>query len=277
MRQRWARQLGYIGCVIQALIDTLEAQPIEVFSGLLRRQLGQLGVCMVDGRVVERAKADALIAQVLDVARQALGRLGDRPGDALRMLDAVRGAGCDALEAERPRLEAARAERFPPPVAVTWREIAALHALAAEHPGLCRVGPPVTHVEFAVRMAAAGNELPAELLALYAACSYLELTCRHVAASAGSICAGEALRIRDGRVILFDRIKRHPSMMLIEQPGISIAQAIGTWWLVLEDDRAPATRRPLDLQGVLRFALRRMDAPSLEALLTDLSWRRFFT
>jgi hypothetical protein len=125
-------------------------------------------------------------------------------------------------------------------------------------------------------MAAAGSELPTELLALYAACSYLELTCRHVAASAGSIGPGEALRVRDGRVILFDRIKRHPSMMLIEQPGISIAQAIGTWWLVLEDDRAPAVKRPLDLQGMLRFALRRIDAPSLEALVTDLAWRRFF-
>jgi hypothetical protein len=30
------------------------------------------------------------------------------------------------------------------------------------------------------------------------------------------------------------------------------------------------------LQGLLRFALRRVDAPSLEVLLTDLSWRRFF-
>jgi hypothetical protein len=268
--------VGYIRSVIQALLDTLEAQPIEVFSGLLRRQLAQLGVCMVDGRVVAKAQADALVSQLLGVARQALDRLADRPGDALVMLDAVRGAGCDQLEAERPRLEAARAERFPPPPAVTWREIAALRALATDQPRLCRIGPPVTHVEFAARMAAGGTELPRELLGLYAACSYLELTCRYVAAPAGSICAGEALRVRDGRVILFDRLKRHPAMMLVEQPGISIAQAIGTWWLVLEDDRAPATRRPLDLQGVLRFALRRMDAPSLEALLTDLSWRRFF-
>jgi hypothetical protein len=45
---------------------------------------------------------------------------------------------------------------------------------------------------------------------------------------------------------------------------------------VLEDDRAPATRRPLDLQGLLRFALRRVEAPSLEVVLTDLAWRRFF-
>jgi hypothetical protein len=45
---------------------------------------------------------------------------------------------------------------------------------------------------------------------------------------------------------------------------------------VLEDDRAPAIKRPLDLQAMLRFALRRRDAPTLEVLLTDLSWQRFF-
>jgi hypothetical protein len=160
---------------------------------------------------------------------------------------------------------------------VTWRELAELRVLAERHPELCRIGPPASHVEFAARLAAAGCELPRELLALYAAASHVELGCRHLSASAGAICAGEALRVRDGRVILFDRVKRHPTMMLVEQPGVSIAQALGTWWLVLEDERAPTTRRPLDLQGFLRFALRRVEAPSLEALLTDLAWRRFFT
>jgi len=263
--------------VIQALADTLETQPIEVFSGQLRRRLVELGVGMVDGRVIAKADADALAAEVLEVARRALlGKLAEQPGDALRVLDAVRSAGFDQLEGQRSRLERARSERFPPPSPVTWREIAELRALAADHPELCRLGPPATHVEFAARLAATGCELPRELLALYAGCSYLELTCRHVATPAGSICPGEALRVREGRLILFDRFKRHPAMMLVEQPGISIAQAIGTWWLVLEDDHAPAVRRPLDLQGFLRFALRRMDAPSLEVLLTDLSWRRFF-
>jgi hypothetical protein len=262
--------------VIQALEDTLETQPIELFSRLLRRHLTQLGVGMAEGRVIPRAEADALAAQVLGVARRAVRQLAERPGDALRVLDAVRSAGVDALEAERPQLERARAERFPPPPAVTWRELGELRALAGRSPALCRVGPPATHVEFAARLAASGTELPGELLALYAACSHIELTCRHVAALAGGVPPGEALRIRDGRVILFDRVKRHPAMMLVEQPGISIAPALGTWWLVLEDERAPMTRRPLDLQGLLRFALRRMDAASLEALLTELSWHRFF-
>jgi hypothetical protein len=262
--------------VIDDLVATLETQPVEAFAAQLRRRLGQLGVCLVDGRVIARSEADALVRQVLDVARHALGLLAERPGDALRVLDAVRANGLDHLEPERPRLERARAERHPPPPPVTWREIGELRALADRDPGLCRIGPPASHVEFAVRHAAAGCELPGELLALYAAVSHIALDCRHVAASAGAICAGDALRVRDGRLILFDRIKRHPTMMLIEQPGVSIAQALGTWWLVLEDDRAPTTRRPLDLQGFLRFALRRVEAPSLEVLLTDLAWRRFF-
>jgi hypothetical protein len=268
--------------VIQALADTLETQPIEVFSQLLRRRLAELGVCMVEGRVVARAEADGLAGQVLELARRAvLGKFVDQPGDGLRVLDAARSAGFEQLEGERPRLEGECAARFPPPAPVTWRELAELRALAAEHPELCRIGPPAAHVEFAARLAASGYELPRELLALYAACSYVELTCRCVATPAGSIsavsiCAGDALRVRDGRLIVFDRRKRHPALMLVEQPGISVAQAIGTWWLVLEDDRAPATRRPLDLQGFLRFALVRMEAPSLEILLTDLSWRRFF-
>lgn len=262
--------------MIHELVTALETQPIEAFAGLLRRRLGQLGVCLVDGRVIARAEADALAAQALAVARRALGELADRPGDALRVLDAARSTGFDQLEAERPRLLAERARRFPPPAPVTWRELAELRSLAARHPELCRVGPPATHVEFAARLAAAGHELPGELLAFYAAADHVELACRHVATPSGGICRGDALRVRDGRLILFERVRRHPANLLIEQPGVSIAQAIGTWWLVLEDDRAPAIRRPLDLQGLLRFALRRVDAPSLEVLLTDLAWRRFF-
>lgn len=263
--------------VLQELADTLETQPIEAFATLLRRWLAQLGLSMVDGRVVARPDADALAAQVLAMVKAAISaQLAERPGDALRVLDAVRAAGFAELEPERPRLEHDRARRFPPPPPATWRELAELRALAARHPELCRVGPPATHVEFAARLLASGSELPGELLALYAAASHVELTCRHVAASAGGICAGDALRVRDGRLILFDRVKRRPALMLIEQPGVSITRALGTWWLVLEDEHAPATRRPLDLQGLLGFALLRVEAPSFEALLTDLAWRRFF-
>lgn len=263
--------------MIQELTQAFETSSLEAFTSVLRGRLQQLGVSMLDGRVIAKPEAEALAAQVVAVVRGLLAdQLADRPGDALRVLDALRSTGYTQLEPARGALERERARRFPPPAPVTWPELDLLRALAAEDPAHCRVGPPATHVEFAARLAAAGTEVPGELLAFYAASSHVTLACRHVAASAGSICAGEALRVRDGRLILFDRVKRHPVTLHIEQPGISIVPAIGTWWLVLEDDQAPATRRPLDLQGLLRFALRRMDAPALEVLLTDLAWRRFF-
>jgi len=263
--------------VIEELAQTFEAMPFDVFAGVLRGRLQQLSVGMVDGRVIAKPDAEALAVQVIELVRgSVLGKLAGRPGDALRVLDALRNTGFLQLESERAHHERECAKRFPPPAPATWRELAELRALAAAHPEHCRVGPPASHVEFAARLGETGIELPGELLALYAACSHIALACRHVAASAGSICPGEALRVRDGRLILFDRIKRHPVTLLVEQPGLSILQVLGTWWLVLEDDRAPAIKRPLDLQGMLRFAVRRMDAPTLEVLLTDLSWRRFF-
>ncbi|HEX7836530.1 MAG TPA: hypothetical protein VF469_03655, partial [Kofleriaceae bacterium] len=73
--------------MIQELTDTLATQPIEVFAGLVRRRLAQLGLSMVDGRVIARPDADALAAQVLAMVQAAVStRLADRPGDALRVL-----------------------------------------------------------------------------------------------------------------------------------------------------------------------------------------------
>ncbi|HET7504495.1 MAG TPA: hypothetical protein VFK02_25915 [Kofleriaceae bacterium] len=258
------------------LTRAFEASPFDDFATALRRRLAQLSAGMLDGQVIARPQAQVLAAHLIERVGELLERLVERPGEALRVLDALRSTGFLELEPERDRFERECARRFPPPAPVTWRELAELRALATAHPAHCQLGPPVIHVEFAARLEAAGTPLPGELLGFYAAASHVALSCRHVAAAAGRICPGDALRVRDGRLILFDRIKRHPTMLLIEQPGISIAQALGTWWLVLEDDRAPEIRRPLDLQGLLRFALRRGEAPSLEVLLTDLAWRRFF-
>jgi hypothetical protein len=260
--------------MMQELAQALEAEPFDVFVALVRKRLQELSVRLHAGRVITRPEAEALAVELLELVRgNVFGRLTERPGDALRLLDAVCGTGYTELEPERPHYVRECARRFPPPRPAAWREIAELHALAAIHPDQCQVGPPVVHLEFVERL---GAELPDELLALYAACSHISLSCRHVAIPAVRICAGEALRLRDGRVMVVDRIRRQPATLFLEQPGISIAQAVGTWWLVLEDDRAPATRRPLDLQGLLRFALLRREATSLELLLTDLSWRRFF-
>lgn len=262
--------------MIDELSRTFDHQPFDVFVRLLGRRLQHLCVGMLDGRVLEPADAHALASQVIALLRDLLSRLDRRPADALRLLDALRSTGFVELEGVRGDHEAACATRYPPPLPATWRELAELHERAQHHPAHCRLGPPARHIAFATQLAAAGTELPHELLALYAACSHISLMCRHVGSSAAELCAGEALRVRDGHLVLIERIKRQPVTMLVEQPGVSIAPALGTWWLVLEDDRAPATRRPLDLQGVLRFALRRMDAPTLESLLTELSWRQFF-
>jgi len=262
--------------MIAELAHTFEHASLGVFLRLLCRRLQHLGVGLVDGRVVDQAEAAGLTGDVLALVHDVLARLADRPADALRVLDAVRSCGLVELEAARADHAAACVARYPAPPPARWPELAELQARARDDAAHCRLGPPVLHIEFAARLVAEGIALPGELLALYAACSHVVLDCRHVAAPAAEILAGDALRARDGRLTLIERVRRRPTTMLVEQPAISIAHALGTWWLVLEDERAPATRRPLDLQGLLRFALRRMDAPTLEALLTDLSWRQFF-
>lgn len=263
--------------VIDELRESFAGDPFDAFANLFRRRIQHLAACLIDGEVIDRGEADRVMARVTELARDhLLVALAERPGDALRVLDVLVAAGNPALEAARAGCEATRARLHPPPPPVRWPEILELRGLAERFPDHCQVGPPATHIEFAARYAAVGTELPIELLAVYAACSHVQLTCRHVATLAGMIGPGESLRVYDGRIVLFKRVRRDPRMMFVEQPGLSIARELGSWWLVLEDEHAPATRRPLDLQSFLRFALRRMEAPSREVLLTDLAWRRFF-
>lgn len=261
--------------MIDDVAQLLASQPHDVVLRELRKRLQQLGAGMANGRIVPRAEADALAERVVELVRGHLcERLLDQPCEALSLLDLVRNTGYGALEPERPRFEAARRLRYPPPVPVGWREIELLRQAAAADPEHSTVGPPADHVAFASQL---GAELPSDLLALYAACSQFSLACRHVRpALAAALPAGDQLKLRDGRIVLFDRKKRHPAMQMLEQPGLSIMQALGTWWFVLEDAQAPAIRRPLDLQGMIRFALMRHAAPNLEMLVTDLAWQRFF-
>lgn len=262
--------------VIAELTTSFETEAFAVFLRRLNRRLQHLAVSMLDGKVLTRTDADALTGQVVQLLRVLCGRLEERPVDALRVLDLLRGVGVTTLEPLRDGHEAACARRYPAPPAPTWRVLGELRDRAQRHPEHCQLGPPVAHVAFAARLADEGTEVPAELLALYAVFGHVTLRCRHVPVAAGSICAGDALRVRDGRLVVLPRAPRQPVTMHVEQPGISIAQLLGTSWFVLEDERAPATRRPLDVAGFLGFALHRMEATTLEALLTDLSWRRFF-
>lgn len=262
--------------MIAELSQSFETDAFDVFVRRLDRRMQELAVCLVDGKVVARPDAQAMTAQVVQLMRVILGRLDERPVDGLRVLDTLRKVGVDTLEPLRAGHEVACARRYPAPAAPTWRVLGELRERAARHPEHCELGAPVPHVAFAARLAGEGHEVPAELLALYAVFGHVTLRCRHVAVLAGSICAGDALRVRDGRLHVLPRARRHPVTMHVEQPGISIAYDLGTCWLVLEDGRAPAVRRPLDLPGLLGFALLRQEAQTLEALLTDLSWRRFF-
>jgi hypothetical protein len=261
--------------MVDEVAQLLESQPHDVVLRELRKRLQQLGAGMANGQIVPRAEADALAARVVELVRgHVCDRLLEQPCEALALLDLVRNTGYATLEPERPRLETARRLRYPPPSPVAWREIEQLRQLAAADPEHCTVGPPADHVAFASQL---GAEMPADLLALYAACTHFSLGCRHVRpALAAALPAGDRLTLRDGRIVLFDRKKRHPALQMLEQPGLSIMQALGTWWLVLEDAQAPAIRRPLDLQGMIRFALMRQAAPDLEVLVTDLAWHRFF-
>src|SRR5882757_6635934 len=95
--------------VIDELSHAFETQAFEVFLRQLRRRLEHLGVCLVDGQVVSRAEADALAARLLELVRGQLGQLAGRPGDALRVLDALRATGFVQLEATRADHERERA------------------------------------------------------------------------------------------------------------------------------------------------------------------------
>ncbi len=49
------------------------------------------------------------------------------------------------------------------------------------------------------------------------------------------------------------------------------------WWLVYEHEYQPIAKKPLELRGLLGFALQRMHAISFEALNGgELSWERYF-
>ena len=59
--------------------------------------------------------------------------------------------------------------------------------------------------------------------------------------------------------------------------AFSLASVASLWWLVYENEYEPIAKKPLELQGLLRFALQRMRAISFEALNEgELSWERYF-
>ena len=264
--------------VIDGLRRTLVAsRSSSVFVDEMENRIRQLMADMVDGRVLPKQEADALRASMLDLVRsEALTKFADRnPDDALRILDKLKAYGFTQLENERPKLEAARASKFPPPPPVDWPEISELRAAAEQHPDVCSVGAPIQSVYFVKALQDDGIALPDELLGLYAACDGFDLSClstRHVAVFSllpvQSIDISEAADAYPRRAVLF-------------QGGDEVQFSVfrdrnKQWWIVYEYEYEPIAKKALDLRELARFGLGRMHAATAEALDDQWSWERFF-
>lgn len=232
---------------------------------------------MVDGRVLPKPEAAALRASILDLVRQeALPKLGSRnPSDALQVLDKLRAYGFAQLEGERAPLERARASKFPPPPPATWPELVELREAAARRPDVCRLGAPAGNVYFAKALEEDGLPLPEDLLALYAACNGFDLSCAsapHIPVF--SMLAGESIDV-------CEQADGTPPRAAVFQGGDEVQLCAyrdrkKAWWLVYEFEFEPVGKKLLDLRDLVRFGLKRMGAPAVEALDGELSWERFF-
>jgi len=241
-------------------------------------RIHQLVANMVDGRVLPRHEADALKASIVELVRsEALVKFaGHDPDDALAILDKLKAYGYTQLEGERAPLTAALAARFPPPPPATWPELEELRVAAGQHPDACRIGPPVQSIHFAKQLEEEGVALPEELLTLYAWCESFDLSC--VGATylpVFSLAPPLSLDVSEAE-------DGYPRRQAVFQGGDEVQFSVyrdrkRQWWLVYEREYQPMGKKPLDLRRLIRFGLRRMNAPAAEDLLgAELSWERFF-
>jgi hypothetical protein len=265
--------------VVEGLRRTLASpRSPSAFAEELESRVRQLLADMVDGRVLPRPEANALRASIVELVRiEALPKLAIRnPDDALRVLDKLKAYGFTQLEGERPQLEAARAAKFPPPPAITWPELAELHAAAQRHPDACSVAPGIRSAYFVKELQNDGISLPDQLPALYAACNGFDLSCvgaPHIPVF--SLLPSESVDI-------FDEKDGYPRRAVVFQGGDDVQLSVyrdrkKQWWLVYEHELLPINKKPLDLRELVRFGLERMNAPIVEVLDGGaLSWDRLF-
>lgn len=264
--------------VIEGLRKTLAASRSSVaFVTEMEERIRQLLANMVDGMVLPRHEADSLRASIIDLVRsEALTKFAARnPDDALRILDKLRAYGYTQVESERADLEAARSAKFPPPPAVAWPELTELAAAAERHSDICRIGSPVQNMYFAKKLEEDGVSLPDELLALYAWADGFDLSClatTHVPVF--SFLPSQSIDISAAK-------EGYPLRAAVFQGGDEIQFSVyrdrkKQWWLVYEYEYQPVGKKTLDLLDLIRFGLRRMDAPTDDELDRDLSWDRFF-
>lgn len=254
------------------------ARGSAAFVAELGERVHQLVAGMVDGRVLPKPEADALRVGIVELVRsEALPKFAGRnPNDALLILDKLKAYGWAQLEGERAALLAARASKFPPPAAATWPELDELRALAARHPDVCTVAAPVDSVCFAQDLEDDGLPLPDELLALYAFADGFDLSC--LADPKG----GPVFSLLPSVSIdASDEEEGYPRRAAVFQGGDEVQLCVfrdakKQWWLVYEHEYRPIARKAFDLRDLVRFGLRRLHAPTFEALFAELSWERFF-
>jgi hypothetical protein len=263
--------------VIEGLRRTLAASRSSVaFVDEMEGRIRQLLADMVDGRVLPKGEAEGLRASLIELVRtEALAKYAGQTSDALRVLDTLKAYGYTQLEGARVPLEIARAAKFPPPQPAAWPELADLRAAASRHPSVCSIAAPVRSVYFADELAEDGLPLPDELLALYAWADGFDLSCMvatHVPVF--SLLPGQSIDVSDAEA-------GYPRRAVVFQGGDEVQFSMyrdqkNQWWLVYEHEYQPIGKKALDLRSVIQFGLRRMNAPTADALYGELSWDRFF-
>jgi hypothetical protein len=263
--------------VLDGLRKALQKPKAETFREALKERIHQLLANMVDGRVLPKADATDLRGAILELVRtEALPTISKRnPAEGLRILDMLKAYGFPQLEELRPQLVTVIESRFPPPAAATWPELGELRSAAQLHPEVCKIAPPVQNVWFAEELRGRGLTLPDELLALYAACNGFDLSCLSAPylpvlslLPASAIDTDEEAEGYPARAtVFFGEDEVHFAVYCDRKKR---------WWLSYEHEYQPVAKKPLDIREVIRFGISRMNAPTDEALLDELSWERFF-
>jgi hypothetical protein len=264
--------------VIEGLRKTLAgSRSSAAFVGEMEGRIRQLLADMVDGRCLPKPEADALRGAIIELVRtEALAKFAARnPRDALAVLDKLKAYGFAQLEGERSRLNAALAAEFPPPAPATWPELAELQTAAKQHPDACKIGPLIESVYFAQQLEEEGLALPEDLVALYAWADSFDLSCV-VATYLPVFSLAPPLSLDAS-----EAEEGYPRRQAVFQGGDEVQFSVyrdreKQWWLVYEYEYQPVGEKPLDLPALIRFGLRRMNAPSTDALSADLSWEQFF-
>lgn len=252
------------------------AKSTGMFLVELEGRIRQLPGNMVDGQVLPASQADALRVHVLEIVRrEALPRLGQKPAEALRILDLLKAYGYMQLESERARFDAARDALFPAPPAPLTPEVVTIQSLAARMGSGCLAHSPSGNAYFAEKLRLDGVRLPEDLIAVYSAFDGFDLACEVAPyVPVFSLLPSSALDLSDVG-------HGYPRRAVVFQGGDCVDLGVGTDhkgvdWLVYEHDGVPIAKRPFELSALFAFALSRHAAPSVDDLDGPLAWETFF-